>query len=159
MMFTAFRSCLSPPLIRAVVLILPLVLGAGGCSWRKGHIPPAAPARKAVEDALSAWQKGHAVGMIETASPPVQAVDSGWGAGQELASYEILEEVSRPDGKRCFKVRLHLQNPSRDQEVHYLVVGKSPLWMYREEDYKRMNGWEGTDVNADDADSTKPQNE
>ncbi len=97
-----------------------------------------------MESALTAWQNGHAVGRIETASPPVQAVDSGWGKGHKLASYEILEEVSRSDGRRCFKVRLNLQKPSATQEVHYLVVGRSPLWVFREEDYKMASSWEGT---------------
>jgi hypothetical protein len=143
-MLTFFRSRLPPPWICTLVLLLPLALGASGSRWRKANIPPAASARQALEAALNAWHDGHAVGRIETASPPIQVVDSGWGSKQELASYEILEEVSRPDGRRCFKVRLNLANPPSTQEVHYLVVGKNPLWIYREEDYKRMQGWEGT---------------
>lgn len=143
-MLTHLRSRLSPILIRVVLLVLPLALWAGGCGWRKGHIPSAGSARQALETALTAWQNGHKVGAIETASAPVQAVDSGWGKGQTLASYEILEEVTREDGRRCFKVRLQLQKPLTTQEVHYLVVGKSPLWIYREEDFKRAAGWEGT---------------
>lgn len=128
-----------------LLLVLPLALSAGGgCSHGGRQVPSAGPARQALESALAAWQSGHPVGKIETASPPVQAVDSGWGKGQKLSSYEILEEVTREDGRRCFKVRLNLQKPAVSQEVHYLVVGTSPMWIYREEDYKNFQNWEGT---------------
>ncbi len=130
---------------RMLLLVLPLALAAGGgCSRSGRQVPPAGSARQALESALNAWQNGHPVGKIETASPPVQAVDSGWGKGQKLASYEILEEVTREDGRRCFKVRLNLQKPAVSQEVHYLVIGTSPMWIYREEDYKNFQNWEGT---------------
>lgn len=130
---------------RMLLLVLALALSAGGgCSRGGRQVPSAGPARQALESALTAWQSGHPVGKIETASPPVQTVDSGWGKGQKLASYEILEEVKREDGRRCFKVRLDLKKPAVSQEVHYLVVGTSPMWIYREEDYKNFQNWEGT---------------
>lgn len=130
--------------VRAIVLILSLTLAAsGGCSRTKSYVPSASSGRQALEAALTAWQNGHPVGKIDNASPPVQAVDSGWGKGQKLTSYEILEEVSRTDGRRSFKVRLYLQNPSATQEVHYLVVGRSPLWVFREEDYNGFQNWGG----------------
>jgi hypothetical protein len=118
---------------------------AGGCGPRApNYVPPRDASRQAVETALNAWQNGGAVGKtIETASGRVQTVDSGWGKGRKLASYEILEEVSRPDGKRCFKARLHLLKPQGTEEVHYIVVGKEPLWVFREEDYKNYASWEG----------------
>lgn len=133
------------PLLRAVVLLLPLAIGAGsaGCGRNKSYIPSTGSAHEALEAALTAWQNGHAVGTIDTASPPVQVVDTAWGKGQKLARYEILEEESRSDGNRWFTVRLHLQKPPGTQEVHYVVVGRSPLWVYREKDYKRSYNWEG----------------
>jgi hypothetical protein len=144
-MQTNVDSRLSSSMIRIATLVLPLALWAsGGCGRRTGQVPPAVSARQALETALTAWQNGQKVGRIETDSTPVQAVDSGWGKGQTLAGYEILEELTREDGRRCFKVRLQLQKPPTTQEVNYLVVGRSPLWIYREEDFKRLQGWEGT---------------
>src|SRR5579875_1299020 len=109
-----------------------------GCGPKApNYVPPPDTARQALETALNAWQSGQPVGKtIERTSLRVQTVDSGWGKGQKLTRYEILEEVARPDGKRCFKVRLHLQKPQSIQEVHYLVVGKSPMWIFRAEDYQ-----------------------
>lgn len=118
---------------------------AGGCgSKAPNYVPSRDASRQALETALNAWQNGGRVGKtIETASGRVQTVDSSWGKGKKLARFEILEEVSRPDGKRCFKARLHLQNPQDVQDVHYIVVGKDPLWIFREEDYKSYASWEG----------------
>jgi hypothetical protein len=131
---------------RWIVLMLPLAFAVGGgCGNRTpNQVPSSGDGRQALEAALTAWQNGHPVGRIDNASPPVQAVDSGWGKGQKLTSYEILDEVSRTDGRRCFKVRLYLQKPSDTQEVHYLVVGKSPLWVFREEDYNSFSNWGGS---------------
>jgi hypothetical protein len=131
---------------RWIVLILPLALAiGGGCGNRTpNQVPSAGDGRHALETALTAWQNGQPVGKIDNASPPVQAVDSGWGKKQQLTSYEILEEVQRTDGRRCFKVRLYLQNPAATQEVHYLVVGRSPLWVFREEDYNSSSSWGGS---------------
>src|SRR5579872_2724108 len=107
------------PLFGAALLLLPLALGAGGgCDKKNSYNPSPTSARQALEATLTAWQNGHRVGKIDTTDPPVQVVDSGWGKGQKLGSFEILDEVSRPDGKRSFTVRLHLQKPKRTQEVH-----------------------------------------
>ena len=132
--------------VRWIVLILPLTLAVGGgCGHRTpNQVPSAGDGRQALEAALTAWQNGQPVGKIDNASTPIQAVDSGWGKGQKLTRYEILEEVSRTDGRRCFKVRLDLENPSATQEVHYLVVGRSPLWVFREEDYNNSSSWGGS---------------
>lgn len=127
----------SRSLFHAAILVLPLALGAsGGCDKKNSYNPSPASARQALEAALTAWQNGQRVGKIDSTDPPVQVVDSGWGKGQKLDSFEVLDEVSRPDGKRSFTVRLHLQKPKRTQEVHYVIVGISPLWVFREEDYK-----------------------
>jgi len=129
----------------AGALLILFVWAISGCGPKApNYVPPRDTARQALETALNAWQNGRPVGKpIEAASLRVQAVDSGWGKGQKLARYEIVDEVSRPDGKRCFKVRLHLLKPRTTHEVHYLVVGKEPLWIFREEDYKNYASWEG----------------
>ncbi|MHB1421964.1 MAG: hypothetical protein ACYC3I_01965 [Gemmataceae bacterium] len=133
--------CLAPRSAFLFSLILPLALCAIGCNRTKSYVPSASDGRKALEAALTAWQNGQKVGTIENAEPPVQAVDSGWGKGRKLANYEILNEMAREDGRRSFKVRLNLQNPPETQEVQYLVVGRSPLWVFREEDYNGFQNW------------------
>jgi hypothetical protein len=112
-----------------------------GCSNRgyNQYIPSDDSARQALEASLNAWQDGKKPGPIEGAPQPVQAVDSRWQAGQVLKSYEILNE-EKSEGPRVFSVRLTLQKPAAQQTVRYIVLGKDPLWVYREDDYKAPAG-------------------
>jgi hypothetical protein len=130
---------------RAALWVVLLALWAGGgCGRNKSYIPPAATAREALEAALTAWQNGEAMGKIDTISPPVQVVDTSyWFKGRKLAGYEILDEEARDDGNRGFSVRLQLEQPQDAPVVRYVVVGRSPLWVYRQEDFERLGNWEG----------------
>jgi hypothetical protein len=124
-------------------VVLLALLAGGGCGRDKSYIPPAATAREALEAALTAWQSGQAMGKIDTISPPVQVVDVDWLKGRKLAGYEILDEEARDDGNRGFSVRLQLERPQDTPVVRYVVVGRSPLWVYRQEDFERSGNWEG----------------
>jgi hypothetical protein len=114
-----------------------------GCG--RGLSPTASRAREALSAALTAWQGGDSVGKIESASLPVMAVDSVWHKGRKLAGFEILDEVTEDDGLRRFSVRLQLGEPAATESAQYVVVGLSPIWVYREEDYQRSRSWEGYD--------------
>ena len=118
-----------------------LLIVCAGCTDRSHtqYIPSDDKARQALEASLNAWQDGKKPGPIEGAPQPVQAVDSKWQAGQVLKSYEILSE-EKGEGPRVFSVRLTLQNPAGQQTVRYIVLGKEPLWVYREDDYKAPAG-------------------
>jgi hypothetical protein len=117
-----------------------LVLVGAGCSGTGTgrYIPSGATARQSLEAALSAWQQGQKPGAIETVSPSVHAVDSRWQSGQKLGSYEILKEESG-DGPKWFQVRLKMQKPAGEQVVRYVVVGRGPVWVWREDDYKKQS--------------------
>ncbi len=118
-----------------------LAAGLCGCTSRQGHeryLPSEDKARQALQAALEAWKSGKPPGRVETGAPPaVQAVDSRWQSGQKLAAYEILKEEPG-DGPKVFAVKLTLQKPAGStQVVRYVVVGADPLWVYREDDYKK----------------------
>jgi hypothetical protein len=118
-----------------------LLLGAAGCRSRSysKYVPSDQTARGALEAALTAWREGRPPGEIPGASPPVQVVDSHWRSGQKLRGYQILEEVPG-EGPRVFSVQLTLENGAAEETVRYVIVGKSPLWVYREDDYKAPAG-------------------
>jgi hypothetical protein len=101
--------------------------------------PPADNARRALEAALAHWKAGNAPTGIPGKSPAIEVLDSKWKAGQKLLEFEVLEEDVPGAGPRRFRVRL---TPSKGppQEVHYLVIGIDPIWVYRDEDYKRLAG-------------------
>jgi len=117
-------------------------LVAAGCGENASHdkfIPREATARKALETALTSWQKGQKPGTIESDDVPIEVMDSKWRAGQKLARFEILKEEPG-QGPRWFSVKLVMQKPAGEQTVRYVVLGNSPLWVYREEDYKKTSG-------------------
>ncbi len=114
-----------------------LLLAAGGCG---GHgvasSPPDDVARAALEASLKAWRDGGKPGTVAGTDPPVQVLDTPWGQGERLVSYEILGEETGTAEKR-FDVRLTLAKPERVQEVKYYVIGRGPVMVFREEDYLR----------------------
>jgi hypothetical protein len=130
------------PIQRVLAWGLLLVVGSGcGSRGYDKYIPTEDKARQALEASLNAWRDGKKPGVVEGAPVTVEAVDSRWQAGQKLREYEILNEEPNQNGPRVFSVRLTLSKPAGRQEtVRYFVVGKEPLWVYREDDYKAPAG-------------------
>lgn len=125
-------------------LLLGLAFVSPGCgrgNFAK-YVPSEATAAKALETALTAWTAGDVPARIESFSPPIQFVDTERRPGQKLQSYELLGEVPSEDGVRCFAVKLRLQQPAEELKARYFVVGKDPLWIFRQEDYERVAHWE-----------------
>lgn len=126
---------------KSALLVLSLTI-CTGC-WARGndrYVPSEDKARQALEATLNAWRDGKKPGAIEGESVAVQAVDTKWLAGQQLASYEIVGEEAN-EGPRVFSVKLTMKKPAGKQlSVRYFVVGKEPLWVYREDDYKAPAG-------------------
>jgi hypothetical protein len=128
----------------SALVALALCFVSSGCGRKSpDYIPSAKTGREALETALSAWVNGQPIGPINTVSPPIQVVDSAWWKGQRLASYEVIGEETTKEGLPCFSVRLHKSQPNGEETVRYLVTGTAQMWVYREEDYKRSQSWEG----------------
>ncbi len=115
-----------------------------GCGKKKdARATPAETARRSLETALTAWKSGSPAGEIAGATPPIQVVDSVWLKGRKLDGYEILNETTEADGVRGFSVRLNLADPNATEEIQYIVKGISPVWVYRKDDHKRSQSWNG----------------
>jgi hypothetical protein len=126
------------------MLLLWITFLVGGCTPKKdARVTPPETARQSLDAALTAWKSGQPAGEIQTVSPPVQVVDSVWAKGRKLESYEIVSEETQADGLRSFSVRLNLEAPKASEEVRYIVKGRSPVWVYRQEDHKRSQSWQG----------------
>ncbi|HET6575915.1 MAG TPA: hypothetical protein VFG68_20100 [Fimbriiglobus sp.] len=127
--------------MRGLTLSVGLLLLAGCSPGGKveDFTPPADNARKALEAALNHWKAGNPPGTVSGTSPAVEVLDSKWKAGQKITGYEVLGEDAAGPGPRTFKVRLTLARGS-PVEVRYVVVGIDPLWVYRDEDYKKLSG-------------------
>ena len=81
-----------------------LVLLTAGCSTRSTNefVPAKGKARKALEEALTAWQKGEPA-QVATVTPKVNAVDSRWKTGAKLAKYEVLSEEAAKESAKLFQ--------------------------------------------------------
>jgi hypothetical protein len=125
---------------RLLPLVFVLFAAALGCSHHtdEEYMPAQEVSRKALEAALTAWQNGQEPGTID-GETPVEVADSKWKSGQKLSKFEILSEEPG-DGPKVFSVRLTLKQPASQQTVRYVVVGRKPIWVYREEDYKGSAG-------------------
>ncbi len=116
----------------AAFVILLVGSSCGGPSMN----PQADKARSALEASLTAWRDGKKPGQIEGTDPPVQAVDNEWTNGRKLAAFEILSEEATESDKR-FVVKLTYATPTAETQSTYIVVGSSPIAVFREEDYVR----------------------
>ena len=109
-----------------------------GCGTGNAQFTPRGDeARTALEQALTAWRDGQPYDKLD-ATPPVRVIDSGWRDGQQIEKYEILHEEEGPDGTKIFSVRLSSKKPPGERELVYIIHGRDPIWVYREEDYNRM---------------------
>lgn len=113
-----------------------LLLGAAGCGFSSGADPnpPADLARSALDASLNAWKAGKKPGNVEGAEPSVSVVDRDWSAGNVLSSFKIVREEPSDTDKR-FTVKLVQGKPAAEKEVRYVVVGRDPVLVFREEDY------------------------
>lgn len=121
-----------------------LALALGGCRSRpegfERYVPAPGPARAAVAAVLDAWREGQPLGEGVGPRGDVHVVDNQRRAGQKLARYEILGEVSA-DHARAFAVRLILTGPDEEKVVRLLAVGLDPLWVFRQEDFEMIAHW------------------
>ena len=120
--------------LMAASLLVSLLTGCGASSAR--FKPTTDEARSSLEAALTAWRDGKPYGSV-VATPPIQVGDSAWQAGDQVESFEIGEELD-DDGTKQFVVAFKMKKPPGNQSVRYYVHGRDPVWIYREEDYKRM---------------------
>lgn len=126
-----------------LALMIGCCLPAMGCKGEGGvekYTPSQNDARTAVETALKHWKEGQAKpSKFTMGAVKIEVVDMAWTEGQKLQEYEILaEEPVEGAGPRVFSVRLKTNKAAAT--VKYFVIGKDPLWVYGERDYKKLSG-------------------
>lgn len=117
------------------------VIGCGGSSTQK-YIPSTNLAKSALEKALGEWKSGKAHGTVTGLNVPIDVFDARWQAKKKLESYEVLRE-EKSDGPKIYVVKMKTDEDKEEKEVTYYVVGKSPLLIFREQDYKKATGTGG----------------
>lgn len=123
----------------AALAALTLALMPGCGNSTSAYIPDAATAREALDAALAAWQKGGKAAQLATGATAVHFVDHQWDAGQALEGYQILEEnPPKAETEMRYAVVLKLKKPAGERRVEYIAVGRSPLWIFLDEDYEKQ---------------------
>lgn len=124
----------------ASTLAAALASGCGGRSGSGSYAPSSASAKKALEASLDEWKKGAKPEELALDSVPVHPVDYQWLSGVALESYAVLNEEDQTgaENTKLFTVDLKLKPPAKPVKAKYLVVGKSPIWVYRNEDFARL---------------------
>jgi hypothetical protein len=131
-----------------IMAMLPMASLLVGCGANQAQYTPTSDeARTSLEASLTAWRDGKAYGSV-TATPPVQIADSVWQGGGQIESFQIGDEETDADGSKLFPVKLKMKKPPGDQSLRYVVRGRGPVWVFREEDYKRMNNMDNDPVSA-----------
>lgn len=125
-------------LIRFIALVLlgtctATVVGCGGPT-AKDYVPEQGLARQGLEAALASWKKGEPLATISSLRVPVNVIDERWRAGKKLESFEIVSETPG-DPHPKFTVRMRLAKQNKDEETNYIVTGRDPILVIREEDY------------------------
>jgi hypothetical protein len=118
----------------AAIPLLGVLFGCG--SGHARYTPSAGEARSSLEAAMNAWRDGKRISDVQ-ATPPVHVVDSVWQGGQQIDSFQIGNEEDVGDGTKQFVVELTMKKAKGTQDVRYVVHGRDPVWVFREEDYKR----------------------
>jgi len=115
-----------------------LVPGCG--SPNSAFAPSATSARESLDVALATWQKGGKADQLTTASPQIHAVDYQWQAGPVLERYDILEEQPGEGvTEKRYAVLLRMKKPQAEKRAQFIVIGRDPIWVFRDEDYVRTS--------------------
>ena len=126
------------PWPRAIVLTV-LALPFLGCSPSGALLNPR-EARVALTTALDAWKAGKKPDALASSPNALTAVDAQWQAGQVLEDYLVdgdgVEEASLPGP--AFAVKLRVKGVSAEVKTRYIVFGREPTWVYREDDWTRL---------------------
>ena len=148
--FRFYPSMLSFPVRQggsnALACCLVAIILTTGCGQNRheSYTPAEDYAREALVASLETWKAGKPADNLEPlpeGGPKLQAVDSDWRSGKKLASYEIVGELPKQEAAtRPFSVKLQFEGAIAPLEVVYHVVGKDPLWIFRDKDYGQPQG-------------------
>jgi hypothetical protein len=124
--------------VRSIFLVAATFAAGCGIEGKSGApMPTGTEARQALEKALDTWKAGKSPASIADQAPKIDVVDYQWKAGDVLESYSIVAE-KQGEGNKTFGVKLTLKKPPGSKDVEYMILGKDPVRIYRDEDFTRM---------------------
>lgn len=128
-------------------LWLSIAIFAAGCGCaQRGPADFSAPdlesSKTALVASLDAWKGDRrSSGVLIGSKPSIGVVDSA-RLDRPLLEYEVVGPLMTLGKARPFAVRLVLGKPRETVATRYLVIGRDPLWVFRQADFERMLHWE-----------------
>ena len=126
-----------------IVFLTGTFLIAGGCGGNDDQrlIPSEEKAQRILNTVLTAWQRDKLPDLVQESSPVIYLVDTQRQPDRKLTAFTVLGPTTG-DAKRCFAVRLTLDNPREEVRARFVVLGLDPLWVMRYEDYEMISHWD-----------------
>ncbi len=121
--------------------MLLVLAAASGCGGASAPLPSSTEAKTALQTTLDAWKTGTPASALVEGNPSIQAVDHEWVSGKGLDAYVIGDEQSG-DGNKTFTVSITIKGSSAPIDVRYMIFGRNPIRVYREDDFTRMANME-----------------
>jgi hypothetical protein len=126
------------------LVVASLAAGCGGAPAGPPDFeaPGLEPSKAALATSLDAWKADRReTGVLIGSKPAIGVVDAA-RADRPLLDYEIVGPLMVAGKVRPFAVQLVLGDPREAVAARYVVMGRDPLWVFREEDFERMLHWE-----------------
>jgi hypothetical protein len=127
------KTILSPRITRRLALASAIGLAAlSGCGNDTTPVPTPADqgeARKTLDQALSAWQKGVTVEGMKKESPSILVADPRWEKGVALKKFEVRGDGKPSGAEQVFAVTLWLSDSggAETKEPVEFRVGTKPI--------------------------------
>jgi hypothetical protein len=141
---------------RAIAIGLLVLAGCSDSSDPGRYIPSPDLAAQALETALTAWRGGFAGSTVPGATnPAIEFVDTHRPGGRRLQAFTVVGQAPG-DGPRVFVVKLSIDGTTGEQRVRYVVYGRDPVWVMRQEDYEMLNHWSHPPSSSDKTTAPRP---
>lgn len=132
------RACVRSLVLGVFFLV---IAGCGPGAVKTNFVPPTETAQAALAGALDAWKNGQAKSTINAGDQTVELADST-KQQRKPSSYQIVGPAPAvaDDPNPRFTVKLKFEGSSNEEEATYIVVGKKPIWVFSETDYRQFGG-------------------
>ncbi len=126
------------------LVVSALAAGCGDAQHGAAEIfaPDIETSKAALISSLDAWKADRQTSGVLMGSKPSIGVVDAIRSERPLLAYEVIGPLMVVEKARPFAVRLVLGAPRETVTTRYLVLGKDPLWVFRQEDFERLLHWE-----------------
>jgi hypothetical protein len=104
--------------------------------------PDLESSKAALVASLNAWKADQRASGVMIGSAPSIGIVDAMRTERRLLDYKVLGPLMVVEKGRPFAVQLILDAPRETIAARYVVLGRDPLWVYRQEDFDRMIHWE-----------------